>query len=234
MLVNTTMIERHAVHRTGWLRAAVLGANDGIVSTASLIIGVAAAAGSEGQVLLAGLAALVAGAMSMAAGEFVSVSSQADSEAADLARERDELARHPEAELEELAAIYRARGLSSDLAQEVAHSLTTHDALATHARDELGMADFHRARPVQAATCSAICFAAGASLPLAIASALPLEIIARGVALASLLVLALLGTLSARAGGASIGRAVGRVVFWGALAMAATYAVGSLFGTALG
>jgi VIT1/CCC1 family predicted Fe2+/Mn2+ transporter len=234
MHVDTTIIERHTVERTGWLRAAVLGANDGIVSTASLIIGVAAAAGSEGQVLLAGLAALVAGAMSMAAGEYVSVSSQADSESADLARERDELARHPEAELEELAAIYRARGLSSDLAQEVAHALTLHDALATHARDELGLADFHRARPVQAACCSAICFAAGASLPLAAASALPLEKIAPGVAGASLLFLMLLGALGARAGRASIGRAVTRVAFWGAAAMGATWLVGSLFGTTLG
>jgi VIT1/CCC1 family predicted Fe2+/Mn2+ transporter len=233
MLVDTTMIERHAVHRTGWLRAAVLGANDGIVSTASLIIGVAAAAGSEGQVLLAGMAALVAGAMSMAAGEYVSVSSQADTEAADLARERDELVRHPEAELAELAAIYRLRGLSSDLAQEVAHSLTLHDALGTHARDELGLADFTRARPVQAAFCSAICFAAGASLPLAAASALPLERMAAGVAGASLLFLMLLGALGARAGRASMGRAVGRVAFWGAAAMASTYAVGSLFGAAV-
>jgi len=228
------MMERHAVARTGWLRAAVLGANDGIVSTASLIIGVAAAAGSEGQVMLAGLAALVAGAMSMAAGEYVSVSSQSDSEAADLARERDELVRHPEAELDELAAIYRARGLSSDLAQEVAHALTVHDALASHARDELGLADFHRARPVQAAFCSAICFAAGASLPLAAASALPLERMAGGVAGASLLFLMLLGAMGARAGQASLGRAVARVVFWGAAAMASTYAIGRLFGAAVG
>ncbi|MFC3173005.1 VIT family protein [Novosphingobium bradum] len=228
------MIERHAVHRTGWLRAAVMGANDGIVSTASLIIGVAAAAGSEGQVLLAGLAALVAGAMSMAAGEYVSVSSQADTEAADLARERDELARHPEAELDELAAIYRGRGLSSDLAHEVAHALTMHDALATHARDELGMADFQRARPVQAACCSAICFGAGASLPLAIASALPLESMTRGVALSSLLFLMMLGALGARAGRASVGRAVARVAFWGVAAMGATWAIGSLFGTGIG
>jgi len=234
MLVDTMMMERHAVARTGWLRAAVLGANDGIVSTASLIIGVAAAAGSEGQVLLAGLAALVAGAMSMAAGEYVSVSSQSDSEAADLARERDELVRHPEAELDELAAIYRARGLSSDLAQEVAHALTVHDALASHARDELGLADFHRARPVQAAFCSAICFAAGASLPLAAASALPLERMAGGVAGASLLFLMLLGAMGARAGRASLGRAVARVVFWGAAAMASTYAIGRLFGAAVG
>ena len=228
-----TTMESHAVQRTGWLRAAVMGANDGIVSTASLMIGVAAAAGSEGQVLLAGLAALVAGAMSMAAGEYVAVASQADSEAADLAREREELVRHPEAELDELAAIYRARGLSSDLAQEVAHALTMHDALASHARDELGLADFHRPRPVQAAACSAICFATGASLPLAIASALPLENMGRGLALASLLFLALLGMLGARAGGANIGRAVTRVTFWGAAAMAATWAAGSLFGTAI-
>ena len=232
--METSTLENHAVQRTGWLRAAVMGANDGIVSTASLMIGVAAAAGSEGQVLLAGLAGLVAGAMSMATGEYVSVASQADSAAADLARERDELVRHPEAELDELAAIYRARGLSSALAQEVAHALTMHDALGSHARDELGLADFHRPRPVQAASCSAICFAAGASLPLAIASALPLENMARGIALASLLFLALLGTLGARAGRASIGRAVARVTFWGATAMTATWAVGSLFGTAIG
>jgi len=234
MQVDTIMMERHAVARTGWLRAAVLGANDGIVSTASLIIGVAAAAGSESQVLLAGLAGLVAGAMSMAAGEYVSVSSQADSEAADLSRERDELVRHPEAELDELVAIYRARGLSTDLAQEVAHALTLHDALATHARDELGLADFHRPRPVQAASCSAICFAAGASLPLAAASALPLERMAGGVAGSSLLFLMLLGAMGARAGRASIGRAVWRVGFWGAAAMGATYAAGSLFGAAVG
>ena len=227
------MIERHAVQRTGWLRAAVLGANDGIVSTASLIIGVAAAAGTEGQVLLAGLASLVAGAMSMAAGEYVSVSSQADSEAADLAREREELVRHPEAELDELEAIYRARGLSPQLAQEVAHALTTHDALTTHARDELGLADLHRAQPIQAAFSSAACFAVGAAMPLATASAMPLELMSRGVAATSLVFLMLLGAIGAKAGRASIGRAVVRVTFWGVAAMAATYAIGLLFGTAM-
>ena len=227
------MMERHAVQRTGWLRAAVLGANDGIISTASLIIGVAAAAASESQVMLAGLAALVAGAMSMAAGEFVSVSSQADSEAADLAREREELVRHPAAELEELAAIYRSRGLTSDLAQEVAHALTSYDALGSHARDELGMADFHRARPVQAAICSALCFGAGAAIPLALASALPLDLMARGVALASLVCLVTLGAFGARIGRANVVRAMGRTAFWGTAAMVTTYAVGSLFGTSL-
>lgn len=233
MQVEATTIERHAVARTGWLRAAVMGANDGIISSASLIIGVAAAAGSQAQVLLAGLAGLVAGAMSMAAGEYVSVSSQADSEAADLAREREELVRHPAAELEELAAIYRSRGLTPALAQEVAQALTVHDALASHARDELGLADFHRPRPAQAATCSAICFATGASLPLAAASALPLERTVAGVGLASLLFLMLLGALGARAGSAGLGRGIARVVLLGAAAMGMTYLAGSLVGTTL-
>ncbi|MES2493679.1 MAG: VIT family protein [Pseudomonadota bacterium] len=227
------MIERHAVARIGWLRAAVLGANDGIVSTASLIVGVAAAARGESDVLIAGLAGLVAGAMSMAAGEYVSVSSQSDTEAADIAREMGELAQFPEAELAELSAIYRQRGLPEGLAHQVAVALTQHDALATHARDELGLADLHRARPIQAAFTSAGTFALGAALPLAAASMLPLETMAPGVAGASLAYLALLGAVGARAGGAPIGRAVARVTFWGAGAMAATYAIGRIVGTAV-
>jgi len=233
MMEPEKMIERHAVARIGWLRAAVLGANDGIVSTASLIVGVAAAARGETEVLVAGMAGLVAGAMSMAAGEYVSVSSQADTEAADIAREVGELAQFPEAELAELSAIYRQRGLSEALAQQVAVELTRHDALATHARDELGLADLHRARPIQAAFTSAGTFAVGAALPLAAASMLPLDAMPHGVAASSLIYLALLGGIGARAGGAPMGRAVARVVFWGSAAMAATYAIGRIFGTAV-
>ena len=233
MMEPEKMIERHSVARIGWLRAAVLGANDGIVSTASLIVGVAAAAGSEGEVLVAGLAGLVAGAMSMAAGEYVSVSSQADTEAADLSRERGELAQFPAAELAELTAIYRQRGLSDALAHQVAVALTEHDALATHARDELGLADLHRARPIQAAFTSAGTFIVGAALPLAAASLLPLDLMPQVVAGASLLYLVLLGAVGAKAGGAPIGRGMARVAFWGAAAMAATYVIGRIFGTAV-
>ncbi|MBA3054217.1 MAG: VIT family protein [Sphingomonadales bacterium] len=227
------MTERHSVHRIGWLRAAVLGANDGIVSTASLIVGVAAAAGGKGEVLLAGMAGLVAGAMSMAAGEYVSVSSQADTERADLARERHELLHAPEAELAELTEIYEERGLPPELAQEVASSLTAHDALGAHARDELGLAELHRARPIQAAFTSAATFVVGAALPLAMAAALPVARMPAGVSLASLSFLMLLGAIGARAGGAPVRAAVTRVAFWGAAAMAATYAIGKLFGTAI-
>ena len=233
MMEPERMIERHAVARIGWLRAAVLGANDGIVSTASLIVGVAAAATGQGQVLVAGLAALVAGSMSMAAGEYVSVSSQSDTETADLAREREELARFPEAELAELTAIYRARGLSEPLAGEVARALTAHDALASHARDELGLADLHRARPVQAAITSAVTFAVGAALPLATASLLPLEQIPLGVGGSTLLFLVLLGAIGARTGGAPVGKGIVRVTFWGVMAMAITFGIGKLLGTSV-
>ena len=225
--------ESHAVERIGWLRAAVLGANDGIVSTASLLVGVAAAASDKQEVLVAGVAGLVAGAMSMAAGEYVSVSSQADTEAADLARERKELAELPQMELEELTGIYRKRGLSDDLARQVAQALTAHDALGTHARDELGLAEMHRARPIQAAVISALTFAAGAALPLVAAVFLPLAEIPLTVSLAALAFLMLLGGIGAAAGGASVSKGVVRVAFWGALAMAATYAIGSLFGTSV-
>ena len=225
--------ENHAVARIGWLRAAVLGANDGIVSTASLIVGVAAAASDKSAVMVAGVAGLVAGAMSMAAGEYVSVSSQADTEAADVARETAELAEQPEFELAELAAIYQQRGLNEGLARQVAEALTAHDALAAHSRDELGLAEMHRARPVQAALTSAGTFAIGAALPLLAALLLPLTSIAIGVSAAALLFLMLLGAVGAKAGGSPIGRGVLRVTLWGVLAMAATYGIGSLFGTAV-
>lgn len=225
--------ESHAVERIGWLRAAVLGANDGIVSTASLIVGVAAAAADKGPIMVAGVAGLVAGAMSMAAGEYVSVSSQADTEAADLARERRELADMPEFELAELTGIYVARGLPEPLARQVAETLMAHDALGTHARDELGLAEMHRARPVQAALTSAATFAVGAALPLLAALLLPLGSLALGVSASALLFLMLLGAIGAKAGGAPMVKGVLRVTFWGVLAMAATYAIGSLFGTSV-
>lgn len=226
--------ETHATARIGWLRAAVLGANDGIVSTASLIVGVAAAAGHKQEVLVAGIAGLVAGALSMAAGEFVSVSSQADTEAADLAKERRELNEVPELELQELAQIYRDRGLNDALARQVAAALTAHDALAAHARDELGLADMHRARPLQAAVASAATFALGAALPLTAAMLLSLGAIPIGVSLAALLFLMLLGGVGAAAGGAPISKGVLRVTFWGVVAMAVTYMIGSLLGTSAG
>lgn len=231
--------ENHAAARIGWLRAAVLGANDGIVSTASLIIGVAASAADKtsaaekAPILIAGVAGLVAGAMSMAAGEYVSVSSQADTESADLARERRELAEQPEIELAELTRIYRDRGLNDELANQVAVALTAKDALGTHARDELGLAEMHRARPAQAALTSAATFAVGAGLPLVTAFVLPLGSLPIGVASASLLFLMLLGGIGARAGGAPIGKGVLRVTFWGVVAMAATYVIGRLIGTSV-
>lgn len=225
--------ENHAVERIGWLRAAVLGANDGIVSTASLMVGVAAAASGKQEVLVAGVAGLVAGAMSMAAGEYVSVSSQADTEAADLARERSELKEMPEQEREELAGIYRARGLPDDLALQVADALMTNDALGAHARDELGLSEATRARPLQAAFTSALTFSVGAALPLAAALLLPLAEIPLYVSLAALVFLMFLGAIGAAAGGAPVTRAVLRVAFWGALAMAATYGIGRLFGTSV-
>lgn len=222
--------ERHLVSRIGWLRAAVLGANDGIVSTASLIIGVAAAGGGKQALLVAGVAGLVAGAMSMAAGEYVSVSSQSDTERADIARETAELRDQPEFEIEELANIYVGRGLTPELAREVAQQLMAKDALGAHARDELGISEITTARPVQAALASAATFAVGAMLPLIVVLATPLAHVLTAVAVASLFFLALLGAAGARAGGAAPLKPVLRVMFWGALAMAATAGVGALFG----
>jgi VIT1/CCC1 family predicted Fe2+/Mn2+ transporter len=226
--------ERHQVHRIGWLRAAVLGANDGIVSTASLIVGVAAAASSKGEVLLAGVAGLVAGAMSMAAGEYVSVSSQADTEAADLARERLELASDPEFEHRELAAIYRKRGLDEEIANAVATQLTKHDALAAHARDELSITHITTARPIQAAWTSAATFTTGAALPLLAAWLFPIgQPMIIAVSAGSLVFLAILGAIGAKTGGAPVATATMRVAFWGAAAMAVTAFIGKLVGTAV-
>ena len=222
--------ERHYSERIGWLRAAVLGANDGIVSTASLVVGVAAAHAARGEVLIAGTAGLVAGAMSMAAGEYVSVSSQADTEKADLARERHELETDEESERQELATIYVNRGLEPLLARQVADQLMAHDALGAHARDELGHSEMHSARPIQAALASASTFAVGAALPLVLAFFSPAAFVVPLVAGGSLLFLALLGGLAARAGGASVAIGAGRVTLWGALAMAATALVGMIFG----
>lgn len=223
--------ESHLVARIGWLRAAVLGANDGIVSTASLIVGVAAASATTTDVLVAGVAGLVAGAMSMAAGEYVSVSSQSDTEQADLARERAELASQPEFERDELAAIYVDRGVDAALARQVAEQLMAKDALTAHARDELGISEVTAARPIQAALTSAATFAIGAALPLTMVVLLPAPLLVAGVAMVSLIFLALLGAIGARAGGANMIRATMRVTFWGALAMALTAGIGSIFGT---
>ena len=222
--------ERHRTERIGWLRAAVLGANDGIVSTASLIVGVAAASAARNEILIAGVAGMVAGAMSMAAGEFVSVSSQSDTERADVAREREELATQPEFEKRELAGIYVARGLRPELATEVAEQLMAHDALAAHSRDELGLFQAGSARPVQAAVTSAATFAVGAALPLLTSLVAPAPLVIPVVAGTSLACLTALGALSAQAGGAPVLRASARVAFWGALAMGLTAGVGSLFG----
>lgn len=222
--------ELHKAHRVGWLRAAVLGANDGIVSTASLIIGVAAASTTQANIMLAGVAGLVAGAMSMAAGEYVSVSSQSDTEAADLALEMRSLDEDFDSEVEELADIYVARGLESDLATQVAEQLMAHDALGAHARDEIGISEIAGARPVQAALYSAGTFTIGAALPLLVAWAVPGSPQIATVASASLVFLALLGAIAARTGGASITIGAIRVTFWGALAMALTAGVGRLFG----
>lgn len=226
--------ESHAFSRIGWLRAAVLGANDGIVSTSSLIVGVAASEASRTSVLIAGSAALVAGAMSMAAGEYVSVSSQADTEKADLERERRELRTQPEAEHQELARIYESRGLEPETAQAAALQMMTGDALAAHARDELGISEASTARPLQAAFTSASTFTAGAAAPLIAVALTPIELLVPAVAMVSLGCLAILGTLGARAGGAPLGPSVLRVTFWGALAMLVTAGVGRLFGTAVG
>ncbi|NMM15086.1 MAG: VIT family protein [Rhodoferax sp.] len=225
-------IERHKTHRIGWLRAAVLGANDGIVSTASLVLGVSAAGASSQSILIAGVAGLVAGAMSMAAGEYVSVSSQADTEHADLDRERKELAADPVHEQQELAAIYVGRGLDEGLASEVATQLMAHDALGAHGRDELGISETLTARPVQAALASAATFSVGAVLPLLVVLLVPVSVLMGAVAGSSLLFLALLGALAGRVGGASVLTAAVRVTFWGALAMALTAGVGALFGVA--
>jgi VIT1/CCC1 family predicted Fe2+/Mn2+ transporter len=225
--------EQHFSERIGWLRAAVLGANDGILSTASLMVGVASADTGRAAVLLAGVAGLAAGAMSMAAGEYVSVSSQSDTEKADLEREQKELAEMPEKELEELRGIYVKRGLDSGLALQVAEQLMAHDALGAHMRDELGLSEIHAARPVQAAFASAGSFAIGGALPLLLAIVVPAARIIFAVPAGSLFFLAALGAVSASAGGSHRGRAAVRVTFWGALAMALTALVGRFFGTAL-
>lgn len=225
--------EFHRTEHIGWLRAAVLGANDGLISTSSLVVGVAAANPGPGAVLVAALAGLVAGALSMAAGEYVSVSSQADTEDADLARERQELAASPESEHAELQRIYITRGLSPDLAAQVASQLMAHDALAAHARDELGMNESTRARPIQAALSSAAAFAVGAALPLALAAFWPPDSLSVAVGATSLVLLAVLGGTAARLGGAPLAAGAARVAFWGVMAMACTALVGRVFGTSV-
>lgn len=222
--------EQHNVHKTGWLRAAVLGANDGLISTASIIVGVAAASADKGEILTAGIAGMVAGAMSMAAGEYVSVSSQADAEGADLAREAHELKVNPEPELRELASIYKARGLTPETALEVARQLTAHDALEAHARDELGINEITTARPLQAAWTSAVTFSVGAAAPLAVAALAPIDGFNVVIFLATTVFLGILGALGAQAGGAPLGKGTLRVMFWGIVAMAITAAVGKIFG----
>jgi vacuolar iron transporter family protein len=225
--------EGHFIDRVGWLRAAVLGANDGIISTSSLIVGVAAASAKPSEVLFTGIAGLVAGAMSMAAGEYVSVSSQSDTERADLARETKELRDSPALEHEELAQIYVKRGVEPDVARRVAEQLMTKDALGAHARDELGISDMTTARPVQAALTSAATFAVGAAMPLLMVLVSPTRLLLPIVTIASLGFLALLGAIGAKAGGADLVKATARVTFWGALAMAATAGIGKLFGAAV-
>ncbi|ADL00052.1 VIT1/CCC1 transporter family protein [Brevundimonas subvibrioides] len=222
--------ERHIGDRVGWLRAAVLGANDGIVSTASLIVGVAAAEAGRSGILVAGVAGLVAGAMSMAAGEYVSVSSQADAEKADIERERAELAASPDSELRELSGFYTARGLTPDLADEVARQLTATDALAAHVQDELGISGTSIARPIQAAFASAVSFSIGAAVPLIVAIAAPLSLTLSTVTAAAVLSLAFLGAVGAKVGGAPILKAVLRVTIWGVVAMAITAGIGKMFG----
>ena len=223
--------ERHRTAHIGWLRAAVLGANDGLISTASLVVGVAASGTGRPAVLIAAVAGLVAGAMSMAAGEYVSVSSQADTESADLARERHELATTPDAEKDELVGIYIDRGLTPALARQVADQLMERDALGAHSRDELGLSSATSARPIQAALASAAAFAVGATLPVAVAAIAPTAWLTRLVTASALVLLIVLGAVAARVGGAAIGRGAVRVAFWGALAMAASAGVGRLFGT---
>ncbi len=230
-LTNSGPSEKHVVARLGWLRASVLGANDGLLSTASLIIGVASAHATHGSVLVAGLSGLVAGAMSMSAGEYVSVSSQADSERADLGRERSEIAQDYAGERDELAGIYVRRGLQPELAVQVAEQLMASDAMGAHSRDELGISDANAARPVQAALASASAFAVGAALPLVVAVLAPGSIAIPTISIATLLFLVVLGVVGARAGGADPIRAAVRVTFWGALAMAVTAGIGALLGT---
>ena len=225
--------EFHRTESIGWLRAAVLGANDGLISTSSLVVGVAAANPAPGAVLVAAFAGLVAGALSMAAGEYVSVSSQSDTEGADLARERQELATAPESERAELQRIYISRGLSPTLAAQVADELTAHDALGAHARDELGLSEATRARPIQAALASAAAFAVGAALPLALVALWPPDSLSIAVGLSSLVLLAVLGGTAARLGGAPLAAGAARVAFWGAVAMVSTALVGWLFGTSV-
>jgi VIT1/CCC1 family predicted Fe2+/Mn2+ transporter len=225
--------EHHLISRIGWLRAAVLGANDGIVSVGCLIVGVAASAVGRSEIIIAGSAALIAGAMSMAAGEYVSVSSQSDTEKADIAREKAELAADPEGERRELAGIYVGRGVGPELAEQVAGDLMAHDALQAHARDELGISEISTARPLQAALASAGSFVIGGLPPLAVGVLIPRAFVVPGVTIASLLLLALLGGIGARAGGADVGTAIGRVTFWGAMAMLVTWGVGRLVGAAI-
>lgn len=226
-------VERHRTAHIGWLRAAVLGANDGLISTASLVVGVAAAGTSRSAVLLAGVAGLVAGAMSMAAGEYVSVSSQSDTEGADLARERRELATDPVGEHAELTSIYVERGVAPDLAAQVATQLMATDALGSHARDELGLNEITAARPLQAALTSAVTFSVGAVLPVLIAAFVPAPLVASAVTGSALVLLAVLGAIAAKVGGAGMLRGAGRVVLWGALAMGISALVGRLFGTSV-
>lgn len=233
MMAPSAHAESHLVHRIGWLRAAVLGANDGILSVASVIVGVAAASTGRGDILLAGGAALAAGAMSMAAGEYVSVSSQSDTEAADLAREKRELQVNPQAELDELAAIYVERGLDPDLAMKVAVQFTAKDALAAHARDELGLTETGEARPVQAAITSALTFSVGAAAPVIAALLAPEQMIIPTVSVATIFFLVILGALGARTGGAPLWKGAVRVTFWGILAMAVTAGIGHLVGRAV-
>ena len=223
-------IEKHGSHRSGWLRAAVLGANDGLVSTASLIVGIASSAAATNEILLAGTAGLVAGAMSMAAGEYVSVSSQSDTESADLEKESRELVEQPDFELQELAGFFENRGVTAQTAREVAEQLTAHDALGAHAREELGISEITTARPLQAAMTSAATFAVGAALPLAVLLLSPEGALMYAVIASTLIFLAALGALGAKAGGAGMTKATIRVTFWGAVAMAATAAIGALFG----
>lgn len=229
--MHQAIVEKHYNDRIGWLRAAVLGANDGIVSTSSLVVGIAAANTGRTELLLASVAGLVAGAMSMAAGEYVSVSSQEDTEKADIEREKFELKHYIEAEHEELSNIYVARGLDKNLARQVAEQLMQHDALEAHARDELGLSEIQRARPVLAAVSSAVSFTTGAALPVLLVLFVPMTFMITTVSISSLLFLALLGYVSAKAGGADVVKGMTRVTFWGALAMLATASIGHVFGT---
>jgi VIT1/CCC1 family predicted Fe2+/Mn2+ transporter len=226
-------LETHKSHTIGWLRAAVLGANDGLISTSSLVVGVAAASAGREPVLISAIAGLVAGALSMAAGEYVSVSSQADTEQADLAKERRELAELPDLELEELTKIYEQRGLDRELAEKVALRLTETDALAAHARDELGITEFSRAKPLQAALASAAAFAVGAAPPAVLSGVLPFKVISGAVVWTTIFALLLLGSLAAKLGGAPAMKGAVRVCFWGAVAMGSTFAIGRLFNTSV-